>query len=424
MRLLVLALVFGASLAPAHVRADAPAPFAFGDFTWVNGQSRQKDFPLAFNKAIALNVYVDAYYAFSLNRPYDDTITGSATLARHNELQLNLASIGAEWNWRHIIGRLSLQYGTMISIVQDQDRSVDRGTGISAADLRYIKEATLGYHWDVQSGVNLEAGIFLSYIGMESYLLAENWLYTRTLACDSTPFYFQGIRTQWFPTDKWKIEGWFMNGWQTYAKWSFEPSGGLSLRWSPWEWIAMVANFYVGADTPNEPDRVRFHHDDSVNVRVYNRPLSRRVSKVAFSINNHFGFQQGGIGPGITQAYMGATAAALRVWFHRDLWALTVRGEYFTNPSRYLVPFAPNNWGVVAPGNDFKMVGVTGNVELMPTDFFSVRAEVNYRHANVPFFAGSDGTTSASGFLPLSSTFVPNLKRDQVLFILAANFRL
>ena len=406
------------------VRADdPPTPFGFGDFTWMNGQSRQKDFPLQFNKALTLSVYVDAYYAFSLNRPYDDTLTGSATLSRHNELQINLASIGMEWNYRNVIGRLSLQYGTMINIVQDQDGSVGRGSGISAANLRYIREATLGYHWDRAAGINLEAGIFLSYIGLESYLLAENWLYTRSIACDSTPFYFQGLRAQYFPNVKWKLEAWLMNGWQTYAKWSFAPAGGLSIRYSPYEWLTVIATFYTGADTKGEPGRVRFHHDDSVSLRMFNRPLSRGLSKLAMSINNHFGFEQGGNGPGLRNAYVGATAIALRAWFDRDYVALTVRGEYFTNPSRYLAVFPPSTLAT-EPGNQLSIVGVTANVELMPTDFFSVRAEVNYRHSDVPYFAGPDGTTSPSGFLPTVAGFVPNVRKDQTLLILAANFRL
>ena len=204
MRWLSLVLVL-ALCTPARAD-DPPVPFGSGDFTWMNGTSRQKDFPLQISKALTLSVYVDAYYAFSLNRPYDDTIKGSATLGRHNELQINLASIGTEWNYRHVIGRLSIQYGSMINIVQDLDPSVRRGSGISTANLRYIREATLGYHWDRNAGINLEGGIFLSYIGLESYLTAENWRYTRALASDAMPFYFQGVRFQWFPTVQFKVE--------------------------------------------------------------------------------------------------------------------------------------------------------------------------------------------------------------------------
>jgi len=120
--------------------------------------------------------------------------------------------VGFTWGYRNVIGRIALQYGTMINIVQHLDGTVARGRGISAVNLRYMREATLGHHWGRLAGVNLEAGIFLSYVGMESYLLAENWLYTRSVACDATLFYFQGLRAQIHPTTKAKVELWLMNG--------------------------------------------------------------------------------------------------------------------------------------------------------------------------------------------------------------------
>ena len=34
---------------------------------------------------------------------------------------------------------------------------------------RYVSEAYGGYHWDAMHGVNLDAGIFMSYVGLWSY---------------------------------------------------------------------------------------------------------------------------------------------------------------------------------------------------------------------------------------------------------------
>ena len=161
----------------------------------MNGQSRQHDFPLAGpSKYVALSLCLDTYYALSTHRPRDHTITGSASIGRHGEFQLNLASVGMEWNYRNVIGRLSVQTGDMLNLIQDLDGSVTRGRNLSTTNLHNIREATAGYHWNVDNGLNLEAGIFMLNIGLESYLLAENWSYNRSLVCDFTPFYFQGVR--------------------------------------------------------------------------------------------------------------------------------------------------------------------------------------------------------------------------------------
>ncbi len=433
LRLLVALSVSGGFLISLNAKATEPddkgEPFAWGDFTWMNGQSRQKTFPLsAWGGAVTPSVYLDVNYAYSMNHPRDNTLTGGASIARHNELALNLASIGIDWNYKHVIGRLSMQYGNTLNIVQDLDPSVARGRSLSS--LRYIREAAIGYHFDVARGLNVEAGIFSSYIGLESYLLAENWNYSHSLVGDHTPFYLQGVRVQFFPTSRIKIEPWLMNGWQTYGKMNLAPSGGLALRWSPSESVSLIANFYLGTDTKGIDDRVRFHSDHSLLVRYYDKPNARFISKVAFSVNNHIGFEGGGVDsagtslPGPGQAHMIGSAFAHRVWFMRDLLALTIRPEVFSNPTSYLAQYAPPGFATGPNTKPLQVWGLTATVDVMPTDFLSLRFEAIHRSSNVPYFAGPNGTTSTDGFQPTTAGFTPDAVNSQTLLTLAANFRL
>ncbi|RYE93384.1 MAG: porin [Myxococcales bacterium] len=431
---LALLLVSTSARAQPALAGTPPPPASepasrvpFGDFdsSWQNGQSRQKDFPLKpLSDIVTVSLYLDVYYGFSLNRPRDNTLTGTASVGRHNELQIGLASVGFDWNYRNVIGRLSLQYGNMLSIVQDTDGSVSRGRGLSYENLRYIREATLGYHVDAAYGVNVEAGIFMSYIGLESYLLAENWNYNRSLVCEFTPFYFQGLRVQVFPSKNVKIEPWVMNGFQAYGKWNSAPSAGFATRWAPSEAVALTLNTYVGTDTKNDGDRVRFHSDHSVLVRYRNAPDARGVSKAAFSLNNHLGFESGGQGPGAGDAHMLGSSLAHRLWFDRDRFSLSVRGEVVNNQSRYMVQYPPPGFAS-GHGEPLTIYGVTGTLEVDPTDFFLVRFEVMHRRSDVPFFAGRGGTTSADGYQDgTTDGFVPGLSRRQTLLTLSANFRL
>jgi len=422
----------GALAAEAAPNAPA-APFAWGDFTWMNGQSRQKDFPLkAFDGIVTMSLYLDANYAFSFNHPRDNTLTGTASVARHNEMALNLVSVGFDFNYKNVLGRLSLQYGSMLNIVQELDGSVQRGRSISTQNLRYIREATVGYHFDVLHGLNVEAGIFMSYIGLESYLLAENWNYTRSMSCEATPFYFHGARAQLFTSDRVKIEPWLMNGWQSYGKWNYAPSGGVALRWIPEEWLSLAANFYIGTDTKNVAERVRFHHDDSMVLRVFNAPQNKFVSKAAFSLNNHFGFESGGsldgqALPGIADAHVVGTSLVQRTWFARDHLALSFRGEVLSNPTRYLAFYAPPGYATGPGTTPLQAWAVTATFDILPTDFFAVRVEGSYRRSNTPYFAGPGGTTSPDGYQPIpdpTAGYVPDGAKDQTLAVLALNFRL
>jgi hypothetical protein len=421
--------------APAPAPAPSPppeTPFGWGDFTWMNGQSRQKDFPLkAFGDAVTLSLYLDVNYAYSANHPRDNTFTGTASVPRHNEFNVNLASVGFEWNYKNVIGRLSLQYGSMISIVQDLDGTTARGRNNAVQNLRYIREATAGYHFDALKGINVEGGIFMSYVGLESYLLAENWNYERSVICEHTPFYFQGMRVQIFPSDRVKIEPWLMNGWQTYGKWNLAPAGGVALRWSPTEALTLLSNFYVGSDTKGEGGRVRFHNDHSVLVRYFDDATSSFLSKGALSLNNHLGFEAGGRDPvtgqelpGPDHAHMVGASLANRLWFWHDHLALAVRGEVFSNPSRYLSQYPPPGFETGPQVKALQIWGLTTTFDVLPTDFFAFRLEGSYRQSNVPYYAGPGGTTSPDGYQPTPAGYVPDLVKDQALAVASVNFRL
>jgi hypothetical protein len=412
---------------PTPDQPEEAAPFAWGNFTWMNGQSRQKDFPLkAFGDAVTLSLYLDVNYAYSANHPRDDTLTSTASIPRHNEIGINLVSAGFDWNYKNVIGRISLQWGNMLSVVQDLDGTAARGRDLAIQNLRYVREAVAGYHFDrVGHGLNVEGGIFMSYIGLESYLLAENWNYQRSLICEQTPFYFQGIRAQYFPSDRVKIEPWLMNGWQTYGKWNYAPSVGTALRWSPTEAATFIGNFYLGTDTKGIADRVRFHHDDSILVRYYDAPNAGVVSKGAVSLNTHVGFEDGGANlPGPARAHVVGSSLVHRTWFHHDHLAFAVRGEVFSNPSRYLTQYPPPGFQTGPGVKALQVWGVTGTFDVMPNDFFALRFEGSYRRANAPYFAGPGGTTSPDGFQPTPASFVPDVVADQLVGVIAVNIRL
>jgi hypothetical protein len=414
------------STAPIAEHASAkPAPFAFGDFTWMNGQSRQKSQPLA-NSFATVNLYLDTYYGYSFNHPIDDTIVGSGAVGRDTEWQINNATIGIETNYKNVIGKITLQSGNQLAVTQDLDQTVNRGRNLSVANNKYIGEAVAGYHFDKLNGINVEAGYFYSYIGLESYLLAENWSYNRSFVSDMTPFYFSGARIQIFPTDKIKIEPWVMNGYQTYGKWNKNSSVGLSNYYRPRESLGFVANFYYGTDTKDDPNRRRFHHDDSILYRYFNRPESAGISKMAFSLNSHYGAQFGGVNPFPgRKEYMLGSSLANRIWFAHDHLAWSFRAEAVTNPGRYLaLPPTPTGF---LPGPDqysLKLWDLTSTFDILPTDFLAFRFEFISRHSNVPYFAGPGGTTSPDGWQGTLGPFVPDLVKRENRLTFAINWRM
>lgn len=447
--LLASVIIFLNNLSYSQTDSLPKIPFDGMDITWIVGQNRQKNFPLVVTDKkssetiLTASAYLDNYFNYNFAKPIDNTHTSSSTIGRANEFTLSLASIGIESNYKNIIGKIWLQYGATHYIVQDLDVSVNRGRNTGTGNLKFIREATAGYHFNKWYGVNIEMGIFLSYIGLESYLTQENWCYQRSMVSDFTPFYFQGARLQAFPTKNYKVEFWIVNGWQTYNSFSKGPAVGISNLYRVSENTQLVANFYYGKDTfnpdtlGNQSNRLRFHHDNSIVARYSNHPSAKGISQAAFCINSHYGFQYGmDVGDNITskQHFMYGTSVSNRLWFSKNKLAITLRGDYIANGGQYLAfspsPVSPNDFTdmiVAEPNKAIKILQSTATFDVMPNDHVTFRFEYGHRVANMPYFAGRGGTTSPSGWLNGPTTNLPwrpDLKKFENRFTVAINFRL
>ena len=428
---------------------SAKVPFEGMDLSWVNGQNRQVTFPLQVKDAAGETVLtgtalLDGYYNYNFANPIDNTQTISAVTGRHKEFSLALATIGVESNYKNIIGRLWLQTGSMLHVVQELDGSVARGRNTGTGNLKFIREAAAGYHFNKAYGLNVELGIFMSFIGLESYVMQENWNYQRSMACDFTPFYFQGARVQFYPTKKLKTELWLMNGWQTYNSFSKRPALGNSTYFRPSENLQLVANFYYGNDSrpgtdslavgrASYPNVNRFHHDNSIVARYYHKDKTKAlhgITQAAFSLNTHYGFQSGTDAAGnevkARDNFMVGTSFANRIWFAKNKLALTTRVGFVKNPSRYL-SFNPSVVGFTdTDASKLTAKEATLTFDMMPSDYVTFRVEYLHRSANVPYFAGPGGTTSPNGYAdqPLPASWRPDLRDYENRLIFAVNFRL
>src|SRR5436305_7481330 len=93
------------TIKPGSADSVASAPFAFGDFTWLNGTSRKTSPPAIDTKYFTGDITFDLNYTHSYNKPIDNTVVGSTALARNNELQLAFMGVGGDFHVDHVRGR-------------------------------------------------------------------------------------------------------------------------------------------------------------------------------------------------------------------------------------------------------------------------------------------------------------------------------
>jgi len=386
---------------------DNFTPFAFGDLTWMNATTRVKDTVLD-TKFFTPEIRFDTNYMDDFNQPKDHTIVGATESFRSGEVQIEQASVGGDFHWQNVRGRVLLMFGMFATTTPRNDASYAVGQWDLRGAYKYTSEAWGGYHFNVNHGLNVDAGIFVSYIGLFSYYNFDNWTYQPSYVSSNTPWFFNGVRVQWFPTNKLKIEPWFINGWQSYAKYNSHPGLGGQLLWQPKEWFKLVANQYgYGQDNLGLPRTERIHTDDSIEVRTYNKPESMGISKMAFTITFDAGCQYGG-GIQCTGAasknkdsFVGWMAYH-RFWFHKDLLGLTLGGGDMSNYGRYLTLLPPINgadavtgtpYFTESPGQKAHMWDSTVTLQYMPRQYITWWTEVGYRHSDVPYFAGRGGVT-------------------------------
>ena len=285
-------------------------------------------------------------------------------------------------------------------------------------------------------GLNVDAGIFLSYIGLFSYYNFDNWTYQPSFVSSNTPWFFNGMRVQWFPTQKLKIEPWLINGWQSYAN-STAIRASADRSCGSRTTVRLVFNSYsVGQDNlasgsgypanggnPNAADGCC----PIPTARTSITPTSRACTRTTASSGNtttrrtapararHFedgdsftwdvGCEYGGgvhcsHGPN-KENFFGAMLYD-RIWFDHDLFAVTLGGGFMNNPGRYLALVPPINGATAVtgtpyftenPGQKLYQWDTQLNFQYMPKAWLTWWTEATFRHSSVPYWSGAGGVT-------------------------------
>jgi hypothetical protein len=425
------------------------------DMTWLNGGDRRSKATLS-GKYFTPTVMVDANYTHSMADPIDNTVVGSTALARNNEMQVSGTYLGGDFTYKGARAHVVSQFGTRSIVVPRNDYSPYKGQYQLANAYRYLAEANAGYHFKKLYGINVDFGMFMSYIGLNSYYQVENWEYQASYTSDNTPWFFNGMRIQIFATKKLKIEPWLINGWQSYGTFNKQPGVGGNITWCPNENVKMLTNDYYGADAALIPDRRRFHTDNSLLIRYYKNKKSKGISQIAFSLTADLGFETGGGVNGFNDndtakgraQYFASVMFYNRIWLYKNKFAFTFGGGLMQNPGRYLVLYPTgqasplpnaNNPTITEgafpysanPGDQFNAWDCSANFDWQPNQHITFRAEFVHREASVDYFAGHGGVTSPTGYSTTAygpgtqyPNWTPDLVKTEDRVIFAVLFRL
>jgi hypothetical protein len=325
---------------------------------------------------------VDTYYAWDFNRPGPGGFDRSFTTqpARHDEFNVNLALVEVKLTGERVRGHLGLQAGTA---VQSNYAGEPRLGGISGPELaRHIEEAVAGVR--VAPSLWVDAGIYLSHIGQESWISRDNPTYSRSLIADYSPYYETGVKLTWSATPKLTAQLNLVNGWQNISETNADKAVGLRLDYAASSHLALGYSNFVGNEMSDTvPSRMRLFNEAFALITG---------GSTSLWLTADVGRQQAA-GGGWSTWYGGAAIGRVKV---SPTVAIAARVERYSDPDGVIIS--------TGTPDAFRVTGASINLDLSLAGSALWRTEVRGFQARDPIFPlhASAGVGKHDGFIVTS----------------------
>ncbi|MDN4011293.1 porin [Chryseobacterium gambrini] len=314
---------------------------------------------------LKISAYAELFYTYDFNEPSGGNRQSFLySYNRHNEVNLNLGFIKANYENDRMRANLALMAGTYAqdNLAVEQDA------------LKYVNEANIGIKISKTKNLWIDAGIMPSHIGWESAIGKDNVNLTRSLAAENSPYFETGAKVSYTSDNgKWFLSGLVLNGWQRIAKAEGNKSlsFGHQIIFKPNDKITLNSSSFIGNDKPQDDKRMRYFHD------LYGN----------FQLTDHFSTTLG-FDVGAEQNEKGSESYNL--WYSPNVlmkyqfdnqWSFAGRVEYFSDKNGVII--------ATETPNGFQTFGYSLNVD------YQILKNVVFR-------------TEARGFTSKDAIFVKN----------------
>jgi hypothetical protein len=221
-------------------------------------------------KDINWSAFIDSYYAYDFNNPPDREREYTTQPSRHNEFSINLAYLDLELKESKRRGRLALQWGTSV----DANYAAEPNNNI-----QIIQEAYAGVK--IADRLWVDGGIFLSHIGIESFISKYNTNYSRSLNADNVPYYQAGLRFDFNASSTENFQLHILNGWQRINENNTGKAIGGQFKKQLKEGFTFTYNNFFGDELQTtERSRFRTYH----NLILENALTDRYIVQASFDL--------------------------------------------------------------------------------------------------------------------------------------------
>jgi hypothetical protein len=338
---------------------------------------------------VTFGAFVDIYYAWDFGRPptMDRSFAGGAPFttqpARHNEFNVNLAFIDARLESPDLRGRLALQVGTSVQ----SNYAGEPATGVVSGPLlsRLIQEAVVGVR--LRRSLWIDAGIYLSHLGLESWISRDNLTYTRSLVADYSPYYQSGAKLTWSLRKSFEAQLHLVNGWQNISESNSGKGVGLRADWTPTPAITVSGYNLVSQEAGR---RIRALHGAGAKATV---------GRIVLLAQADLGMQQNSAANGRAAHWYGYTAIGRATLSPSS--ALSVRFERFDDDEQIVL--ATGSLGPIA-NSPFRGYGESIGLDLSRHSRVLWRSELRaFQNSGASFPNGTSMSAKRSNAFAVTS---------------------
>ncbi len=322
---------------------------------------------------VTVEGYVDTYFAYNFNEPEGGDQPYLVSMARHNEININLAFVDVKYSSSRLRARVVPGFGTYVNANYINEKG----------SLKNLIEANCGIKLFKHKNIWLDVGILGSPYTNESAISKDHLTYTRSLAAENVPYYLSGTKLSLPVSNKLNAYLYLINGWQQITDQNSNKSFGSQIEFRPSNFLLINWNNYLG----NESASI-----DSIKGLRYFTDIYFIYSKGRLSMSScvYYGVQEN-----LESMLKWWQANVICRYAFTSLMSGSFRLEYFKDVDGALV--LP-----IAPVNGFETIGMSLGINFKLEDNILFRTEARQFVSNNNIFTRSEGPASTSMTLTTS----------------------
>jgi hypothetical protein len=355
-------------------------------------------FPSRSLSGIRFTGYFDIFGTYQTTRPANGENPFSSYPFRGNEFGISYAYVQAKYEDTKMVATVALNMGNIVDLMYEEQPPL----------LKLVREMSVGYKFNEEWWI--DAGIFPSVYGTESFITKNNFHATRSITGDFSPDYEEGFRLN-YHKEYWQAKLLVTNGWQVLqpsansrrafgTMLEYHIPGKLKLNWSTYNGVVQQRPpLDLGPDVP-----LTFRQFNNIFIQYFS-------GRWSFQSVFDLGWQKSADNKTWQQWVGNANSIRYKI---SDKVSTAVRWDSYWDPTeKVMFPSMPDNyirgtgdWPNIVPGG-FQVDSYTWTVDYSPVQNILFRWEARTYHSRtgVAIFPDGDTKRTDNSFILMSMGF-------------------